>query len=178
MRDELELEILIEPGYRLELLAGQLVWDRPAEVAHQRCTRRLQRMLEEYFSQIDPRGEVLASVGFGPEDSFLLPDLIYISGEQHQLLRKAFITEAPTLVAEISSPSTREKDSILKFSICERARVQHFWLLDYAGQRLQCYALTEKGYALATEGANNDILHHPDFAGLSLELSALWPQGS
>lgn len=178
MTDKLELEIIIEPGYRLELLAGQLVWDRPADVAHQRCTCKLQRMLEGYFSQIDPRGEVLASIGLGMENSFMLPDLVYISGEQSQILRRPYLAEAPTLVAEISSPFTREKDSILKFSIYERAQVQHYWLLDYGRQNLHCFALGEQGYALSAQGEKQEILHHPDFAGLSLDLRTLWAHTS
>lgn len=173
-----ELEIIVEPGYRLELLAGVLVWDPPADLPHQRCGRKLQRILEEYFQQIDPKGEILSSIGIGLENSFLLPDLVYISGQQRETLLETHIPGAPTLVAEIVSPYTRGKDSILKFYIYESAQVQHYWLLDYKGQSLKCFCLTQEGYALAAQGENKDIVIHPDFAGLSISLGALWPHCS
>lgn len=173
--NSLELEIIVEPGYRLELLAGVLVWDPPADLPHQRCARKLQRILEEYFQQIDPKGELLSSMCIGLENSVMLPDLVYISGQQREMLLQTHIPGAPTLVAEIVSPYTREKDSILKFNIYESAQVQHYWLLDYKGQGLKCFALAKEGYALVAQGKNEDIMLHPDFAGLSIDLRALWP---
>lgn len=173
-----DLEILIEPGYRLELLAGQLVWERPADVAHQRCSRRLQRILETYFWQIDPRGEIFSSpLGISLDGSFLLPDLVYISGEQRELILETHIAGAPNLVAEIISPFTRERDCGVKFNLYQKAGVQHYWLLDHEEQMLQCFALRNGGYTLAALGVAEDIVEHPDFAGLALPLVSLWGVG-
>lgn len=170
-----DLEILIEPGYRLELLAGQLVWERPADVAHQRCSRRLQRILETYFWQIDPRGEIFSSpLGISLDGSFLLPDLVYISGEQKEIILETHIAGAPNLVAEIMSPFTREKDCGLKYNLYQKAGVQHYWLLDQEKQILQCFALRNGDYALAARGVAEDIVRHPDFAGLVLRLASFW----
>ncbi|HBI56273.1 MAG TPA: DNA-binding protein [Firmicutes bacterium] len=172
-----DMEIIIEPGYRLELLEGKLVWDQPPSINHQRISHRLQRILEDYFREIDPKGEMFHAPLCILPGSCIQPDLLYISGEQRDMIRDTHIDGAPNLVAEIISPLTRIKDSLIKHRIYLKAGIQHFWLLDPENRILQCLSLGKDSYALVVLGTEDEAVEHPDFAGLSIDLRSLWNNG-
>lgn len=170
------LEMPEEPGCRFEILDGILVKEPSPNVPHQRVSRRLQRLLEDYFWKVDPRGEVLDA----PLDTTLgditvvQPDLLYVSGEQQNMVKETRIDGPPALVVEIISPTSRRKDRVQKMQIYQNAGVQHYWLVDPGEKTLECFSLREGLYALLAAGMDNDVVKHPEFAGLEVNLSVLW----
>lgn len=171
------LEMPDETGYRFEILEGMLVKEQSSDVMHQRISRRLQRFLEDYFWMSDPRGEVFAApldVTLG-EMTVVQPDLFYVSGEQSKIIKDTRIDGPPALVVEIMSPSSSRKDRLQKMQIYQKAKVQHFWLVNPAEKTLECFSLQGGLYALVVSGMDSDVVKHPGFKGLSLDLSVLWP---
>ncbi len=165
-----------EPGYRFEIIDGMLIKEPSPNVMHQRVSRRLQRILEDYFWGIDPSGEVFDApldVTFF-EVNVVQPDLFYIPGEEKLIIRDTHIEGAPTLVVEILSPSTSRKDRFQKMRIYQNAGVKHYWLVNPLEKTVECFALRNNVYALLASGMDEDILVHPDFDGLSIALEGLW----
>ena len=170
------LEIPEEPGYRFEILDGMLIKEPSPNVMHQRVSRRLQRLLEDYFWEVDAEGEIFdAPLDVTPLDyNVVQPDIFYVSGEQQLILKDTRIDGAPELVVEILSPSSRRKDRLQKMQIYQRAKVQHYWLVDPQERTLECFAWHDGLYALVASGMDEDVVKHPDFAGLSIALQSLW----
>lgn len=171
------LDIPEEPGYRFEILDGMLIKEPSPNVIHQRASRKLQRILEDYFAEVDPEGEIFDA----PLDVTLLdfnvvqPDLFYVSGEQQkQLVKDTRIDGAPRLVVEIISPSSGRKDRLQKMGIYQKFQVQHYWLVDPQEKTLECFAWRDGVYALIASGMDEEVVQHPDFAGLSITLKSLW----
>ena len=126
------LKIPEEPGYQLEVLEGMLVKEPSPNIIHQRISRRLQRMLEDYFWEIDPEGEILNApldVTFN-DTTVVQPDLIYITGNQQNLIKEKRIDGSPRLVVEIISPYSSRKDRIQKMNIYQKAKIKHYWLVN------------------------------------------------
>jgi Uma2 family endonuclease len=169
------LEIPDEPGYRFEILNGMLIKEPSPNYIHQRVSRRLQRILEDYFWIVDPEGEIFNA----PLDVTLLdfnvvqPDLFYISGEQN-ILKNTRIDGPPALVVEVLSPSNGRKDRLQKMRVYQEAQVQHYWLIDPQEKTLECFAWRDGVYALVASGMEDDVVEHPNFAELSIALKALW----
>ncbi len=169
------LEIPDEPGYRFEILDGMLIKEPSPNYIHQRVSRRLQRIVEDYFWRVDPEGEVFDA----PLDVTLLdfnvvqPDLFYISGEQN-ILKDTRIDGPPVLVIEVLSPSTSRKDRLQKMRVYQEAQVQHYWLVDPQDKTLECFAWRDGLYALVASGMDEDVVEHPSFEGLSIALQVLW----
>lgn len=170
------LELPDEPGYRIEILEGMLIKEPSPNMIHQRVSRRLQRILEDYFWQVDPEGEVFnAPLDVTFQDTTVVqPDLFYISGEQKQIVQDARIDGPPALVIEILSPSNHRKDRLQKLHIYQKAQVQHYWLVHPEEKTLECFSLLNGVYALVASGMDEDVIEHPNFAGLSIELKNLW----
>ncbi len=170
------LDLPEEPGYRFEVLDGMLIKEPSPNVIHQRVSRRLQRILEDYLWKVDPGGEIFAA----PLDvtfhdlNVVQPDLLYLTGQQKELIKDTRIDGPPALVVEIISRSSKRKDRFKKMQIYQKVGVQHYWLVDPEEQSLECYSLRDNIYALITSGLDEDIIEHPDFPGLSINLSDLW----
>lgn len=170
------LELPEEPGYRFELLDGLLVKEPSANVPHQRVSRRLQRMLEDYFWVADPEGEVFDApldLTLG-KHSVVQPDLFYVSGQQKELVKHTRIDGAPVLAVEILSPSGGRKDRLQKMRIYQRAGILHYWIVDPENKTMECYCLRDGVYGLIIGGMDAEELDHPVFAGLKISLSRLW----
>lgn len=170
------LKLPEEPGYRFEILEGILVKEPSPSVMHQRVSRRLQRLLEDYFWQIDSQGEIFNApldTTFG-EETVVQPDLLYVSAEQQELIRETRIDGPPALVVEVISPTSSRRDRVRKMQIYQQAGVQHYWLADPTDRTLECFSLRGGLYALAVSGMDDDLLKHPEFEGLALDLSILW----
>ncbi|MBT9134379.1 MAG: hypothetical protein DDT37_01671 [Firmicutes bacterium] len=170
------LEMPEEPGCRFEILDGILVREPSPNVMHQRVSRRLQRILEDYFAVADPQGEVLdAPLDVTFHDiSVVQPDLLYVAAGQKMIVQDTRIDGPPTLAVEITSPASRRKDRLQKLLIYQKAKVQHYWIVDPEERTLECFALRDGVYALLACGMDEETVEHPCFAGLTVELKRLW----
>lgn len=170
------LELPEEPGYRYEVLAGELVKEPSPIVVHQRICRELEFILLLYFRKTDPLGEIF----FAPLDvtlgdfTVVQPDILFISGTQKDIVKETRIDGPPLLVVEIISETSRRKDRLRKRQIYQEAGVQHYWLVDSYEKTFECLALRDGEYILAASGMDEDTVTHPDFPGLSLPLAELW----
>ncbi|HWP96489.1 MAG TPA: Uma2 family endonuclease [Syntrophomonadaceae bacterium] len=165
-----------EPGYRFEILDGMLIKEPSPNVMHQRVSRRLQRILEDYFWEVDPGGEIFnAPLDVTFHDiSVVQPDVFYVSGEQKQIVKDTRIDGPPVLVVEVLSPSSGRRDRLQKLRIYQRVEVQHYWLVNPQERTLECFSLRDGVYALVAAGMDEAVIEHPSFAGLSIALNALW----
>ena len=170
------LELPEEAGYRFEVLEGLLIKEPSPNVIHQRVSRQLLFALADYFEKADPQGEIF----FAPLDvtfqdiTVVQPDLFYVSGEQKEIVKENRVDGSPTLMVEILSPSSTRKDRLQKLLIYQKARVQHYWLVNPEEKTLECFSLRKEQYTLVASGMDEDIVKHPEFPGLSITLGKLW----
>lgn len=166
------LQLPDKPGYRYEVLEGILVMDPSPSVIHQRVSRRLHRILEDYFWNVDPDGEVFYApldTTFG-DINVVQPDLFYVSGNQKNIIKETRIDGPPALIVEILSPTSRRKDRLQKMRIYQKAQVQHYWILDPEEKTLECFALREGAYTVVANGMEEDEIEPPDFTKLKIPL--------
>lgn len=165
-----------EQGYRFEILDGVLIKKPSPSVIHQRVSRNLHRILEDYFWKADPEGEVFcAPLDVTLHDvNVVQPDLFYISANQALIVKDTRIDGSPVLVVEILSPSSSRKDRLQKSRIYQTEKIQHYWLVDPLEKTLECFALRDGVYALVASGMEEELVEHPDFTGLCIALKSLW----
>ena len=172
------LQLPDEEGFSYEILDGMLIREPAPYVHHQRVSRRLQRILEDYFALRDPDGEVFnAPVDVTLSDTNVIqPDLVYIPGENSGIVKEARIDGAPYLVVEVLSRWTRSKDRVRKRNIYERMRIPHYWVVDPQDEVIEAYALRDGAYVLRSPGLSTGEFVHPDFPEFAFDLAELWKQ--
>ena len=72
---------------------------------------------------------VTVDVVFTPHD-VVEPDLVFIAGDQTNILTETNIQGAPAIVVEIVSKSTRPRDERIKKELFDRGGVREYWIVD------------------------------------------------
>lgn len=170
------LKLSGEPGYRFEILEGFLVKEPSPPIHHQRISRELGRQLMAFFDDFDSEGELF----FAPLDvtltnsNVLQPDILFVSSNRREIMRKERIDGPCYLVVEIMSPTNRRKDRLQKIEIYRKAEIPHYWLVDSKEDTFKAFMLKDGNYALVFAGGPKDIFSHPEFPGLNLDLDRVF----
>ncbi|HEX5041699.1 MAG TPA: Uma2 family endonuclease [Candidatus Polarisedimenticolaceae bacterium] len=168
-----DLQVTPDDGRRYELVRGTLLVTPSPRPRHQRISKRLSRLLEDYFER-GGLGEVFPAptdVILTQEDVFV-PDLLVV-GDPRDVTDRA-IEAPPLLVVEILSPSTRKQDRGVKAQRYAELGILHYWIVDPEHGKVECFRLEDGSYSLTAEASGTTTLTHPDWEGLVLDLAALW----
>lgn len=161
-----------EPSYTVQLIAGNFVKEPAPVLQHQRVSRRLLSILDEYLSQSNPQGELFnapVDVVFS-EHSTVQPDIVFVSNAA-QLRNPEYIDVVPELIVEILSPASRRTDRMLKLDLYCQHGVLHYWLVDPEEGLIEAFKLANNNYTIVT--IKDDEFEHPDFPGLKIDVAEL-----
>jgi Uma2 family endonuclease len=166
-----------EPGFQHEVINGILVRDPSPSYQHQRISRRLQRILEDYFHEKDPKGEVFnAPLDLNLEEyTIVQPDLMYLPGSRPA--QNDPVDSVPELIVEILSPSSGKKDRVLKLNHYQSSGVPHYWILDPDEGFIEAYELRE-GLYVSIVRADGGTYSHPSFPDLAFDIDELFSRPS
>lgn len=147
-----------ERGERYELIEGELfVTPLP--------TRRHQLVLSNLFYVLSAHvrasrlGWILDNVGvYLDEQTYLVPDLAFISRERRGAMGTRGVEAVPDLVCEILSPSTRRRDLVTKRALYARAGVREYWLTDPLAQSLTVLILESGGFVELRPGDDGVVV--------------------
>ena len=170
------LQLPEEPGYRYEILNGFLIKEPTPSVQHQRISRELEFQLKIFFDEFDPKGEIFDApldVTLG-ERNVVQPDILFVSSNRREIMRKERIDGPCDLAVEILSPSSRRKDRLKKMEIYRKAGIPHYWIVDPDEKILEAYQLKGENYSLLFTGGPEDEFAHPEFPGLNLDLEKIF----
>ena len=159
---------------RLELIEGQIVATPSPTPMHQLVVHRLAVLLD--------RAIVERGLGFvleSPLDVFLAarnafqPDLIVLLRDGIQRYGSAMVESAPSLAADVISPSTTADDRVTKRNVYARYGGPRSWLVDPDAQTATVFSEPRDGRHRA-EPVVSDVAVSATIPGLSADLKALF----
>jgi Uma2 family endonuclease len=168
-----DLADMPDDGLIREIFDGELFVTPSPTPIHQRVAKRLTLQLESYFG-----GRGLGEVFVAPLDTILgphdvaEPDLLIVTDPT--IVTKRAIEGAPAVVVEVLSPSTANRDRIVKARRYAAAGIAHYWIVDIDRKRVECHRLEGGEYRLARFAEGDEALMPPDWPGLTIDLAALW----
>ena len=128
-------------GERAELIDGVLYMMATPTRKHQRIVFETAYAISKYVKEHDGTCEVdIAPFGvylFDDDSTYLEPDVIVICDKKR--LDNKGCHGAPDLVLEVSSPSTRSRDCLLKHRKYEAAGVREYWIIDQDSEVIDVY---------------------------------------
>ena len=141
---------LPDNGFRYEVIRGELYMSPAPSTRHQAVVTTL--VLELYhFVRQHKLGKVFTSpidVVISELATPVQPDLIFISLERLDIVKKQVVEGAPDLVVEVLSPGTVQYDRQTKFYAYAEAGVTEYWLVDPDTCAIDIYVLRGQAYAL------------------------------
>jgi len=165
-----------DDGKRYEILDGEIFMNPAPAPRHQYTSKRLQRVLEDYFE--GARGCLVFNapidVILAPDD-VVQPDLVVVPRGPQVSARG--VEGAPLVLVEILSPSRPEYDRTTKARRYAARGVLHFWIVDPDARTIECYRLEGTAYRLDASGHDQETVTAQGFDGLNLALSGCWLDG-
>jgi Uma2 family endonuclease len=156
---------------RCELLYGRLPVTPAPTIRHQLLVLAIGRRLDDFVHRrggcavVSPVDVVLA------EHSIVQPDVIYVSGERAEILRRR-VEGAPDLVVEILSPATARRDLGEKLRLYAESGVVEYWIVDPDRETFTFLENTSAGFRVRLpEGA---VYRSAAIVDLELDLETFW----
>jgi len=120
---------------------------------HQRISLLIGSLLDEALEECKKCVSLISVDWVVSEDTVLEPDNLIVCSEdlEKDLFEKKRLEFPPVVVFEILSPSTREKDRIVKFQIYEEQGVKYYVIVDPDTEEVEVYELKEGRYAEAAK---------------------------
>ncbi|NTW25868.1 MAG: Uma2 family endonuclease [Lentimicrobium sp.] len=166
---------------RWEIIEGVPYMQSAPKWQHQSISSELHRQISNYL--IDKPCRVFAApfdlcmVEYNENDddisNIVQPDIVIVCDETK--LRKTGYFGVPTLIIEISSPSTARLDRVVKFNKYEKAGVQEYWIIEPEGKYLNVFALQEnKRYGRPEAYTEDDKVQLAVFPDLVINLKPVF----
>ena len=168
--------LLPDDGRRWELIEGRFYVTPAPTSFHQTVSRRLQY---ELMTQLERKG--LAYVFDAPIDvifhdhTVVQPDLAVVAAENRRFVSERGIDGQPDLVVEILSPSTRDRDRILKMMVYAEQGVPEYWVVDTDRACIEVYVRGDDGiYALHQRAGRADTVRSVRFPEVAIPLAPIF----
>lgn len=168
-----------DDGKRHELINGVHYVTPSPRLRHQDLVGRLYVAITAYLVEQPTAGRVFLS----PVDVVLsfhdivVPDLIFIAGDQAGIMTEKNIQGAPSLVVEVLSESTRKRDAQIKRRLFEQVGVREYWLVDPELDTVQVFRPTAEGRLARVEELTTEdggTLATPMLPGCAIDIRTLF----
>ena len=174
-----DLETLPDiPGVRYEIIDGELLVSRQAQLGHQHACGKVFSSLLAWSEQTGTGLPFFTPGLVFSEDNDVIPDVVWISMARLAEAKdeKGHLRLAPELAVEVLSPgrANEVRDRELKLSLYSRQGVQEYWIVDWQGQKVEVFRPREGELQLTQTLGNADLLTSPLFTGFSCPVSSLW----
>ena len=163
-------------GTRAEWVDGEVILMSPTSNAHQSLMGFLGALLL-FFVEARQLGRILLppfQMKLDTRPSGREPDLIFISKEHVDRLKRTYFEGPADLVVEILSPESQSRDRGDKFYEYEEAGIPEYWILDQSRRRAEFYQLEGEGTYKLIEPDENGIYQSRVLEGLWLKVDWLW----
>ena len=130
-----------DDGLRHEIIDGVHYVTAAPNVRHQDLVGRLYLAIGNFLASHPDSGRVFLSpvdVVFTIHD-VVEPDLVFVAGDQTDIMTDANIQGPPAIVVEIVSKSTRSRDERIKKQLFDRGGVREYWIVDPSRSQLTVY---------------------------------------
>jgi len=172
-------DLLQVPDHRVaEILDGQLYTQPRPAPRHARASSILGGLFTGPFDLGNggPGGWwIIDEPELHLDGDIMVPDLAGWRRERMpELPETAWFDLAPDWACEILSPSTAQKDRVLKMPKYAHYGVAHLWLIDPLLQTLEAYELKNKQWSLVVTLKDQDCVRIAPFDAIEFSLGSLW----
>ncbi len=157
-----------------ELHNGKIILMPSPLIPHQRLSRRLGRLIDNYLHD-NPIGELFYApmdVIFNPNDT-MQPDIIVVSNERASIKDRQ-IKGAPDFIVEILSEGNTAKEMSYKKYVFETHGVREYWLINLEKQTITQYENFEDEFIIRNKIKSDGSLSSFVIDGFTLKASDIF----
>jgi len=160
---------------KLELIAGVLYMTPPPGYKHDNAVSKLIRKITEHLinSGVDGALHVPRAAIWSSQNTYLEPDLFYVSAQTEAQLEPEHRTTAD-LVIEVISPASAVYDRNMKADTYAALGVKELWLVDENGRETEVRELEGQEYGVGKRFSRGDVIDSAVLPGLDLKVSEIF----
>lgn len=156
-----ELYLMASPKHKHQVILGEVFVQYHKYFADKKCS--------PVMAPFDVRLSN-GSVTFEEDPNVVQPDLIVICDEEN-IDENGVYHGVPTLVVEVLSSSTRNKDMLIKLSLYMKSGVKEYWIIDTDNNSIYVYIFEKKEIKLMKTFSFDDEVISDFFEGLKIKIS-------
>lgn len=173
------MEIYEKSTLRMEFINGEIHLLASPTISHQEILGRLHLNFNEYFRGKKCRVFLAPfDVHFHKKDfkepDVMQPDLLVACDLEGNVTEKGRYMGTPTLVVEILSESTRNKDMIDKLNTYMLSGVEEYWIIDRKQESITVYSFANRGIDRYKIYEQNDVTRSISFDGLAVDSESIF----
>jgi Uma2 family endonuclease len=160
---------------KIELIAGVLYMSPPPEYAHDNVVKKLNRALTLHLETTGNKGSLYvprAAIWTG-QNTYLEPDLFYVSAELEARLAPNHRTSAD-LVIEVVSPGSAIYDRNTKADTYAALGVRELWLVDDTSETVEVRNLAGDRFGAGLVFKRGELLSSAIFPDLELPVDKMF----
>ncbi len=160
-----------------ELINGELVRKQSPTFDHQRISRKIERVLDNYAEKTASGEMFHAPLDVVLDDNNAYhPDIFFIKKERLFILdsKERVVIGSPDLVVEILSKSTAVYDKGVKRETYERNGVREYWLIDPRNKSVEVYGLVDQRYKLIAYQEETGLIQSAALEGFELDIEKVF----
>lgn len=160
---------------RYELIEGDLYMVPAPGFYHQVVSRNIEMALWEFVKsrRLGVVVDAPVDIVFTPED-VVQPDILFISNERRSIITEKYLSGAPDLIVEILSPSSLERDKLVKRNLYAKHGVKEYWIVDPVGKQVEVLLLKNQAFVLHGIFLIDDRLTSPLLPEFDLPLQTVF----
>ncbi|MEX2553391.1 MAG: Uma2 family endonuclease [Actinomycetota bacterium] len=163
-----DLETFPDDHFRREIIDGELIVNPSPVPRHQKAVTNFLFHLESYARRAGGHAFSAPLDVFFAEDNVVEPDLLFVRADHSERIGSRYVMDAPDLVVEISSPSTRHLELVRKRELYQRFGVPEYWYVDLEAERVEMYRLEQSAYTAPVIGYSGQALESARLTGFAM----------
>ncbi len=173
------MEIYEKSTLRMEFINGEIYILASPTIGHQEILGRMHITFDEYFKGNKCRVFLAPfDVHFKKKDfkepDVMQPDILVACDLEDNVTDKGRYMGTPTLVVEILSDSTRNKDMIDKLNTYRLSGVKEYWIIDQKQENIMIYSFNDFEIDKYKTFERGEVARSLVFNGLSTDIENLF----
>ncbi len=168
---------LLPEDKRYELIEGDLFMTLSPITLHQLVSMRLEHALSDHVHKKKSGLILVAPIDVVLSDEDVVqPDILFISRERKGIVGEKNIQGAPDLVVEILSPTTADRDLVIKKKLYAKFAVKEYWICNPSAKTVEVMTWTDKGFKTVQVYPENGIVRSEILPDFSVPVSPLFEE--
>jgi len=173
------MEIYEKSTLRMELINSEIYLLSSPNIGHQELLGRLHLLFNDYFKDkkcrvfLAPFDVTLRKKEINEPD-VVQPDILVACDLENNVTEKNKYMGTPTLVLEILSNSTRNKDMIDKLNSYSLSGVKEYWIIDPRREQVIMYSFDSYEIDMLKASEKGDLAQSVVFNGLTIDVQDLF----
>lgn len=173
-RKTIEDFMRLPEGTLAELIDGELFMSSTPKTPHQNAVLNLAMLLKSYEKKT-----LLGRVFIAPFDVHLPsgdivePDIIYVAQPNLGIVQD-WIRGVPDLLIEVHSPTSVERDRVIKHRLYAKNGVREYWIVDPEVQAIEIFSLAGSQYEPNGYVQADEVMESPLLPDLKFQVAELF----